>query len=535
MAVKAFTLPDVGEGVAEGELLTWLVAVGQTVTEDQPVAEVETDKSIVEIPSPYNGTVKELLVDEGTVVPVGEELISFEVDEETVETDDQAETATDRETDMTGAAESEAAGSESAEEYATPEGRVFAPPRVRRLARELGVDIAEVSGSEQGGRISEQDVREATESEPESEDTETPGPKPFTPSGKSAVSKSGESVSGAGLAGDGETAESTATTAPDSPEAATRDRTAAAPATRKLADELGVDINAIPTDVERDGKPFVSQADVRASAERQKAAQEAKVAAVSTEPEAPVGEPTVSEVDTAGTRIPYRGVRRTIGEQMGRSTETIPHVSHHDTATVSQLVSLRSELKPLAEDHGARLTYLPFVMKAIVRALTEMPILNSRLDEGTEEIILQDEYHIGMAVATDAGLLVPVVRNVDEKTILELAEEIVDLAERARDRKLSREEMQGGTFTITNFGAIRGEYATPIINHPETAILGLGAIEKRPVVEESADGDEVVARETLPLSLSIDHRVIDGAEGAEFANRVIEYLENPNRLLLEST
>jgi pyruvate dehydrogenase E2 component (dihydrolipoamide acetyltransferase) len=220
---------------------------------------------------------------------------------------------------------------------------------------------------------------------------------------------------------------------------------------------------------------------------------------------------------------------------MSKSKGTIPHVSHHDTATVSDLVALRSELKPVAAESGARLTYLPFVMKAVVRALKEMPVLNSTLDEANEEVVLRDEYHIGVAVATDAGLLVPVVRNVDQKTILELSEEVVEKAERARERKLSREEMQGGTFTITNYGAIGGEYATPIINHPETAILGLGAIEKRPVVEEREDGDEVVARETLPLSLSIDHRVIDGAEGAEFTNRVIDYLEQPNRLLLEST
>jgi len=525
MAVKAFTLPDVGEGVAEGELVTWLVEPGERVTEDQPVAEVETDKSLVEIPSPYNGTVKELLVDEGTIVPVGDEIISFDVDEDAVETDAEAESEAepDRERDTTAAVEAD-------EEVTTSEGRVFAPPRVRRLARELGVDIATVDGSGQAGRINEQDVREAAESGDEDEtEGETSGPKPFTPSGKSAVSKGGESVSGAGLASDGETASTAASESPQpTPEAATRDRTAAAPATRKLADELGIDINAVPTDVEREGQPFVSPTDVRSYAEAQQDAHAADAAAVSEAAAEPA-------VDGAETRIPYRGIRRTIGEQMVRSKETIPHVSHHDTATVSDLVDLRTELKPVAAESGARLTYLPFVMKAVVRALKQMPVLNSTLDETNEEVVLRDDYHIGVAVATDARLLVPVVRNVDQKTILELSEEVVDLAERARERKLSREEMQGGTFTITNYGAIGGEYATPIINHPETAILGLGAIEKRPVVEEHEDGDEVVARETLPLSLSIDHRVIDGAEGAEFTNRVIDYLEQPNRLLLEST
>ena len=553
MTVKSFRLPDVGEGVAEGELVSWLVEPGERVTEDQPVADVETDKSIVEIPSSYDGTVTELLVDEGTVVPVGEEIITFEVGEEAVEptetvdeTTDTAAETTDTAAETTDTAaettdesepESEAAGdSETVDEVATSEGRVFAPPRVRRLARELGVDIVAVDGSEQSGRISERDVREAAEaeskadkeaeSEADEEAEETPGPKPFTPSGKSAVSKGGESVSGAGLAGNGETTTATRSAGSET-ETASRERTAAAPATRKLADELGVDIDAVPTDVERDGEPFVSPTDIRAYAERQQEAQAADAAAVATE-----GEAAETGAEAAGTRIPYRGIRQSIGEQMASSTATIPHVTHHDTATVSELVSLRAELKPLAEAHGAHLTYLPFVMKAIVRALAEVPILNATLDEANEEIVFRDEYHIGIAVATDAGLLVPVVRNVDEKTILELADEIVDLAERAKNRELSRDEMQGGTFTITNFGAIGGEYATPIINHPETAIVGLGAIEKRPVVE---DGDAVVARETLPLSLSIDHRVIDGAEGAEFANRVIEFLENPNRLLLGST
>jgi len=520
MTVKAFTLPDVGEGVAEGELVTWLVEAGQRVEEDQPVAEVETDKSIVEIPSPYVGTVNELLVEEGDIIPVGDEIITFEVDEDaTAAEEETAETETARDTDAdTSVAEKET----PAEAAETPEGRVFAPPRVRRLARELGVDLAAIDGSEKG-RISEHNVREAAESEADEE--ETTKPKPFTPSGKSAVSKGDQSVSGAGLE-DSESAAASKAGERAETEAASRERTAAAPATRKLADELGVDINAVPTDVERDGEPFVTPTDIRGHADRQQAAQEAAEAA-----EAARTAEAGQRVETAGTRVPYRGIRQSIGEQMARSKETIPHVTHHDTATVSQLADLRVELKPVSEDHGARLTYLPLVMKAVVRVLNEMPILNSTLDEDAEEIVLQDQYHIGVAVATDDGLLVPVVDNVDEKTILELAEEVVEKADRARNRKLSREEMQGGTFTITNYGAIGGEYATPIINHPETAILGLGAIEQRPVVEDG----EVVARETLPLSLSIDHRVIDGAEGAEFTNRLIEYLEQPSRLLLEST
>jgi len=180
-----------------------------------------------------------------------------------------------------------------------------------------------------------------------------------------------------------------------------------------------------------------------------------------------------------------------------------------------------------------KLTYMPFVMKAIVAGLKEYPYLNSELREDDEEIVLKGEYNLGIAVATDAGLMVPVVENVDEKGLFELADEVNDLAARARERKLKPAEMKGGTFSITNFGAIGGEYATPIINYPETAILGLGAIEERPVVRERDGASEVVPALTLPLSLSIDHRVVDGAVAARFANTVMEHLENPLLLLNE--
>ncbi|MUW14817.1 2-oxo acid dehydrogenase subunit E2, partial [Halorubrum sp. CBA1125] len=188
-----------------------------------------------------------------------------------------------------------------------------------------------------------------------------------------------------------------------------------------------------------------------------------------------------------------------------------------------------SRLKPAAEERGVKLTYMPFVMKAIVAGLKAYPYLNSELREADEEIVLKKEYHLGIAVATDAGLMVPVVEDVDEKGLFELAEAVTDRAARARERTLKPAEMKGSTFSITNFGAIGGEYATPIINYPETAILGLGAIEERPVVRDG----EVVAAPTLPLSLSIDHRVVDGAVAAEFANTVMEHLENPLLLLNE--
>ncbi|MEM4782622.1 MAG: dihydrolipoamide acetyltransferase family protein [Halalkalicoccus sp.] len=504
--VREFKLPDVGEGVAEGEIVQWLVSEGEEVSEDQPVAEVETDKAVVEVPSPVNGSVREILADEGEVVPVGNVIITFDVEgeaeEETTESAEKEEPTTSQEQ-----VSEEAADIGDGEEVETPAGRTFAPPNVRRLARELGVDISSLSGSGPSGRVTERDVREAAEG---GDEEATTGPKQLDEGLKSATRKTGEG------------ADETATRSGAAElESADRDRTLAAPATRKLAEEEGVDINRVPASEERDGEAFVTPEAVREYAKAQREAQAADTEAVATGAEAERAE--------REERIPYRGIRRTIGKQMAASKFTAPHVTHHDTAAVEGLVEARAELKARAEEQGVKLTYMPFIMKAIVAALREFPELNASLDEEAEEIVVKNYYNVGIAVATDAGLMVPVVKNVEEKGVLQLASEVNELAQKARERSISREEMQGGTFTITNFGAIGGEYATPIINHPEVAILGLGELTERPV----AEGGEVRAAETLPLSLSIDHRVIDGADAAAFANRVIEYLENPLLLLLD--
>ncbi|MUV61547.1 dihydrolipoamide acetyltransferase family protein, partial [Halobacterium sp. CBA1126] len=270
---------------------------------------------------------------------------------------------------------------------------------------------------------------------------------------------------------------------------------------------------------ERDGEAFVTAEAVQQYAEGGTAAQG----------EPTTGAPEREFVEGGETTQPYRGVRRSIGEQMAESKYTAPHVTHHDTAVVDDLVATRERLKERAAERDVKLTYLPFVLKAVVSGLREYPILNSELREDEGEIALKQDYNVGVAVATDHGLMVPVVKHVDQKSVLDIAEEVNELAAKARDRSIAREEMQGGTFTVTNFGAVGGEYATPIINYPETAILGLGGIDERPVAEDG----EVRAAETLPLSLSIDHRVIDGAEAARFTNHVMERLTDPELLLLE--
>ncbi len=512
--VREFKLPDVGEGLAEAEIVRWLVEEGDTVSEDQPVAEVETDKAVVEVPAPVNGTVREILAEAGEMVPVGTVIITFNVEGEPEE---KAAEETSASAEGSTADDEEAASESEPESESEPDstgGRTFAAPSTRRIARELGVDIDSVDGSGPGGRVTEGDVRAAAESAGDDGGDSDAGRDEDVKSATRRIDEGGE-------ADENETA-------PEA-QAADRDRTLAAPATRKLADEEGIDINAVPTDRTKDGEPFVTAAEIEAYAEAQKQAQAADAEAVSAEGD----EETTARAGTSAAgedeRIPYRGVRRTIGERMEQSKYTAPHVTHHDEVDVTKLVETRGRLKGRAEDRGSKLTYMPFVIKAVVAGLQEYPILNSQLDEENEEIVLRGEYNVGIATATDAGLMVPVVKDADRKGMLDIADEMAELVGKARDRSIGREEMQGGTFSITNFGAIGGEYATPIINYPETAILGLGAIKDKPRV---IDG-EVVPRKVMTISLTIDHRVIDGAEAAQFTNTVMEYLESPELLLLE--
>ncbi len=424
-------------------------------------------------------------------------------------------------------------------EPAVPSARVFASPSTRTLARELGVDISAVDGSGPGGRVTGADVRAASRN----------GTVARMADDAAGAEQSAEAASG-DLADPSRTEDSAAVVASTSTAAATdaavRDRTLAMPATRRLADELGVDLDAVPASEKREGEPYVTPEDVQAYAEggataaptsaatgdaaQAASASEAAAGAAGTASDA--GEETSATGDAGsvpGDRVPYRGVRRTIGEQMAESKYTAPHVSHHDEFDASALVELREDLAAAAEADGVKLTYLPFVVKALTTALQEFPYLNASLDEENEEIVLHDEYNIGIAVATDAGLMVPVVDDADEKGLKRLATEIRDIAGRARDRKIKPEEMQGGTFTITNIGVIGGEFSSPIINYPEAAIFAMGPIKKRPWVVD----DEVVARETMRFSMSVDHRLVDGADAARFSNRVKELLAEPTRLLLE--
>ena len=461
-----FTLPDVGEGIEEAEVVNWLVAEGDAVEEDEPICEIETDKAIVELPSPVDGVVAELHADVGDRVRVGDVLVTVDVEGDV----DTSDTTGKSDEDVGG----EGAGDEGSRADGAASTQAFASPSTRRAAREMGVDLDDVEGTGPGGRVTEEDVREVAED------------------GDGTTAAGGPSLH------DGGDADGTVL---------------AAPATRGRAREEGVALEEVPTERTRDGQPYVAPEDLEAYIGGDHASAGGSPAAATPEP---------------GDRIPYRGVRREVGERMQRSAQTVPHVTHQDSFAVPRLAETKQALADDLPD-DVPLTYTPFVVKAVAGALAEHPRLNAELDEEADEILLHDAVNVGVAVDTPDGLIVPVVDDVPGKSVGALAGEIADLAARARDRSLAPEELRGGTFTVTNIGALGGEYATPLVNHPQVAILAVGRIQERPWVE---DGD-VVARPVAPLSLAIDHRVVDGADAARFTNAVAKRLRRPERLLLD--
>jgi pyruvate dehydrogenase E2 component (dihydrolipoamide acetyltransferase) len=292
----------------------------------------------------------------------------------------------------------------------------------------------------------------------------------------------------------------------------------AAPAVRALAKELGIDISKVQG-TGPEGR--VLEKDVRQAAE---------VKAKPTEEMKEVKK--VKKYDLYGyvDRIPLRGVRRSVAKAMVKSKYTAPHVTAMDEADVTELWKIREKEKKAAEKKGIKLTILPFIMKAVVAGLGEHPYLNASLDDENEEIILRKYFNIGLATDTPEGLMVPVVKNAKDKSILQLAQELTQLSEKARNRTIDLADLKGGTFTITNYGAVRGIFGTPIINYPEVAILGIGRMKETPV----ARNGRIVLRKILPLALSFDHRVVDGAEAARFLDTVISHLEDPDLILLET-
>ncbi len=519
-----FEFPDTGEGVTEGKFLKWLIEEGDSIEEDEVVAEVETDKAVVDIPAPADGEVKDLKVEPGDNVEVGEVIMEMETGE--IETEESSESEQETETESEEAEDSESPDTEDREDKEEPSdhekkveeelgpefledhdsgnpsqrkqngsssGKVLALPKVRKLAEEKNVDLASIKTEE---RIMEKEVLEAAGSTShETEETQ----KEHQDKEESEKTESTE-----------ETTESSSSS-----------DVKATPAVRKLAREKEIDISSIEGSG-RGGK--VTRNDVLKAAEEETVDEQVSENEKGTA-ETEIETETRTEAEDE-ERVDLTGIRKAVGQRMKESRFTAPHVTHTDKADVSKLVELREREKDEVDVH---LTYLPFIMKATLSALQEHPRLNAELDEEEDEIIMKKHYDFNIAADTEKGLMIPLIEDVDDKSIVELAEKVNEKAGKARDGDLSPDEMRNGTFAITNVGVIGGESFTPIINYPQVAILGLGKIQE---TAEVVDG-EVEPRHTVKLSLSYDHRVVDGADAARFMNTIIENLESPEKMLLE--
>jgi pyruvate dehydrogenase E2 component (dihydrolipoamide acetyltransferase) len=460
-----FEFPDTGEGVTEGKLLDWKIEEGDEVEEDQIIAEAETDKAVVEVPAPANGVVKKFKAAPGDKVEVGHVILEMETEEDVEQKEDTEKVEEEENSEQ----REEASDTSFSSSHS---GDVLALPKVRKLAEEKGVDLAEIKTGE---RITEEELLEYA---------------------KSGSTESSEKAS-----------EEEAEVPSES------NGSNASPSVRRLAREKGVDISEIEGSG-RGGEVLrndVLEAAGDESSGSERASQETH---------------TVETDEGEVERVEINQVKKMTGSKMAKAKFTAPHVTHIDTADVTKLVQLRESVKDDIDEH---LTYLPFVMKACYVAMQDHPNLNAELDEEEDEIVRKKYYDFNIAVDTDRGLLIPKIESVDEKNLVELAGSISDLVEKVQSGSISPQEMQGGTFSITNIGAIGGESFTPIINYPQVAILGLGKIQETP---EVVDG-EVEVRNTVKLSMSYDHRVIDGAEAARFVNDVIENLEEPEEMLME--
>jgi pyruvate dehydrogenase E2 component (dihydrolipoamide acetyltransferase) len=472
-----FNLPELGENIAAGDVLRVLVKPGDTLKKDQPVLELETDKATIEVPSSVSGQVKEVKVKAGEKVKVGQAILTV---------DDGAAAAPAKEA----SAQEAPAMAAPAKEAPAKEAPVKEAPAPKQEQAVAANTAAKVPSGEPG---LEQHV-EGTKREPAVD-------KPGTKSEKVVDISRGARQSAEPAA---------AAELPAAP---------AAPSVRRLARELGVDINQV-TGTGNGGR--ISDDDVKNHAKRLVTGA-ARGGGVAAEPL-----PDFSrwgEVE----RQPMRAVRRKTAEHLSVAWATIPHVTQCDLADITALEELRKKYAKQAEAAGGNLTVAAIAVKVVAAALKKFPQFNSSIDMSSDEIVLKKFVNIGVAVDTDRGLLVPVIRNADQKNIIEIAAQLAQLSEKARTRKIALEEMQGGTFSVSNLGGIGGTYFTPIVNAPEVAILGISRARVEPVWKDG----QFVPRTLLPLSLSYDHRVIDGADGIRFLRWIVQAIEDPFVLVLQ--
>lgn len=430
MSIKQVVLPDLGEGVTEGELVKWLVAVGETVTIDQSLAEIMTDKATMEVPSPEDGVIESLLAKEGENVQVGGALLSLKVKGTSSQVSEKQSQSKDiKEQTVVTSPQSESLKKKpettdsmklSSIDNTDEDSDVLATPFVRRLAKKLAVSINQIKGTGLSGRVTKEDI----------------------------LKYSGQTLNGK--------------------------------STDIMSDKM----------------------------------------------QASIGFSVAVEKDQ--DRTPLKGVRKKIAEKMQLSKQVIPHFTLLESADVEQLEQMKNTAKEMLEEKDIKVTYLSFVMKALLETVKEFPLLNASIDDFSKEVVTKNYYHFGFAADTPRGLLVPVLKDVDKKSLSEISVEIKDLATKAREGKIQADEMSGGTITITNIGSLGGEYATPIINPPESAILGM----YRMFVRAHWDGEKFIPRKTMNFSLTCDHRLIDGAVSARALKFFVEKIQSPLSLFL---
>ena len=441
-----FKMPDIGEGIAEGEIVKIDIKVGDTIQEDDILFEVQNDKSVEEIPSPVSGKVLEVRVQEGTVARVGDIIVVIDDGSGPAEASaapaapEAAPAAVEAPVAPaaapTPAAPAQATGVPAA---SNPDKLVLAMPSVRQYAREKGVDITLVVPTGKGGRVTREDI---------------------------------DNFGGAPVA-----------SAAPAVEAAV----ASAPAAQ-------VEAPAAPAAKAEPAKPFVG------SAEREE-------------------------------RVKLTPMRKAISKAMVNSKHTAPHVTLHDQVEVSKLWDHRKKFKDVAAAQGTKLTFLPYVVKALAVAMKKYPVLNASIDDATQEIVYKNYINIGIATDTDLGLFVPNIKDANTKSMFGIADEINALAAKAHEGKLTAADMGHGTITISNIGSVGGGWFTPVINYPEVAILGVGTIVREPVINEN---DEIVIGRNMKLSLSFDHRIVDGATAQKAMNELKRLLADPELLLMEA-
>lgn len=536
-----FKLPDIGEGIAEGEIVKWFVKPGDTIKEDDTLLEVQNDKSVEEIPSPVTGTVKNVLVPEGTVAQVGDVLV--EIDAPGFEGND-APTA--------------APAAEAPKVEATPAasgGGVF-----QFKLPDIGEGIAEGEivkwFVKAGDTINEDDTLLEVQNDKSVEEI----PSPVTGTVKNVLVPEG-TVAQVGdvlveIDAPGHNDAPTAAPAPAAPQVAAAQpskpaasapttavvtaadpnkRVLAMPSVRQYAREKDVDISQVTATgnggrvTKEDIDAFVSgggQA-VQASSETT-APQAVTQPAAATAKEAPKA--FVSNLGELETREALTPMRKAIAKAMVNSKHTAPHVTLHDEVEVSKLWDNRKRFKEVAAQQDTKLTFLPYVVKALTTTVKKYPVLNASIDDAKQEIVYKHYYNIGIATDTDHGLYVPNVKNADTKGLFAIADEINEKAAMAQEGKLSAEDMRNGTITISNIGSVGGGFFTPVINYPEVAILGVGTISQQPIV--NAEGEIVVGR-VMKLSLSFDHRIVDGATAQKAMNNIKRLLADPELMLME--